>query len=177
MVNLTTLPRRVIVTGSSGSGKTAYCQQVIAAAKFAGWHIAGLLSPPRFAGGQKTGIFALDLTSGATRLLASCVPDEINGVRFGKWMFDADVLAWGNDLLLNLPACDLLVVDEIGPMEFDLQQGWPASLNAISDPLAEITLATVRPAYLQQLQAMWAKSTTLYVEAQISHFNKRPNSA
>ncbi len=75
-------------------------------------------------------------------------------------MFDADVLAWGNDLLLNLPACDLLVVDEIGPMEFDLQQGWPASLNAISDPLAEITLATVRPAYLQQLQAMWAKSTT-----------------
>ncbi len=129
----------MIVTGSSRSGKTAYCQQVIAAAKFAGWHVApGLLSPPRFAGGQKTGIFALDLTSGATRLLASCVPDEIKGVRFGKWMFDADVLAWGNDLLLNLPVCDLLVVDEIGPMEFDLQ-GWPASLEAISDPLAEIT--------------------------------------
>lgn len=164
MVNLTTLPRRLIVTGLSGSGKTTYCQQVIAVAKSAGWRTAGILSPPRFENGRKTGIFALDLASGATRLLASCLPDEINSMRFGKWMFDADALAWGNRLLLNLPACDLLVVDEIGPMEFDLQQGWPACFNAISHPLAAITLATVRPAYLPQLQTIWTASVTLHIE-------------
>ncbi|GAK55221.1 ATPase [Candidatus Vecturithrix granuli] len=168
MVNLATLPRRLIVTGLSGSGKTMYCQQVIAAAKSAGWRIAGILSPPRFAEGQKTGIFAVDLASGATRLLASCVPvpDEIKGVRFGKWVFDRDALAWGNELLFNLPASDLLVVDEIGPLEFDLQQGWPVCFQAISRPFAAITLATVRPAYLPQLQTFWRESVTLHVETQ-----------
>lgn len=154
------------MTGLSGSGKTTYCQQVIAAAKAAGWRIAGILSPPRFADGQKTGIFAIDLASGTTRLLASCIPDEIKGVRFGKWVFDGDALAWGNDLLLNLPACELLVVDEIGPLEFDSQQGWPACFQAIARPLTANTLATVRPAYLQQLQALWRESVTLHVETQ-----------
>lgn len=158
------LPRRLIVTGLSGAGKTTYCQHVIAVAKSAGWRTAGILSPPRFADGQKTGIFAVELASGATRLLASCVPDEIKGMRFGKWVFDSDTLAWGNNLLLNLPACELLVVDEIGPLEFDSQQGWPACFDAISHPLAVITLTTVRPSYLQQLQTFWRESVTLHVE-------------
>ena len=151
---------------AKSAGKTTYCQQVITAAKAAGWRIAGILSPPRFADGQKTGIFALDLASGATRLLASCVPDELEGVRFGKWVFDGDALAWGNELLRNLPACELLVVDEIGPLEFDWQQGWPACFDAILRPFAGITLATVRPAYLPQLQTFWRESVTLHVEAQ-----------
>ena len=94
MVNLTDLPKRVIITGLFGAGKTTYCQQVIEAAKFAGWHIAGILSPPRFQDGHKTGIFVIDLFSGEKRLLASCIPGEIGGLRFGKWDFDADTLEW-----------------------------------------------------------------------------------
>lgn len=166
MVNLNALPKRVIITGVSGAGKTTYCQQVIEAATAAGWRMAGILSLPRFQDGRKTGIFVVDLVSREKRLLASCLPDEIAGMRFGKWDFDTAVLDWGNDLLRNVPACDLLVVDEIGPLEFDCQQGWSSCFQAISIRVEGVTLATVRPSYLQKLQTIWPASITLHVETQ-----------
>lgn len=166
MVNLNTLPKRLIISGISGAGKTRYCQQVIEAARAAGWQIAGILSPPRFEAGEKTGMFVIDLLSGEKRLLASCISGEICGLRFGKWDFDSAVLDWGNALLRNVPACDLLVVDEIGPLEFDCQQGWSSCFLVLANRQDGLTLATVRPSYLQKLQALWPESVTLHVDKQ-----------
>lgn len=163
MVNLATLPQRLIVTGASESGKTSFCQQVIEAAHAIEWQVAGLLSLPRSENGQKTGIVALDLSSGEKRLLASCQPGEIAGLPFGKWMFDTQTLAWGNDVLEHASPCDLLVIDEIGPLEFDLQHGWRACFQVLLRQIDGIVLVTVRPSYLARLQAFWQASVTMNV--------------
>lgn len=163
MVDVTSLPHRLIVTGPSGSGKTTFCQQVVASARAAGWQVAGLLSLPCFEDGQKTGISACDLSSGEQRLLASCRPNEIQGLSFGQWTFDPQTLAWGNAVLEGLPLCDLVIVDELGPLEFDLQQGWTAGLQVLSCSPGGITLATIRPSHLARLQALWPESVTFSI--------------
>lgn len=168
MVNLATLPKRLIVTGASGTGKTSFCQQVIEAANVIGWQVAGLLSLPRFEAGQKTGIFALDLSSGEKRLLASCQPGEIAGLPFGKWMFDIHTLAWGNAVLERVPLCDVLVIDEIGPLEFDVHHGWTVCFQILLRQTKGIVLVTVRPSYLARLQALWRGSVSMHVGTDIT---------
>ncbi len=122
-----------------------------------------MLSLPRFEAGRKTGIVALDLSSGEQRLLASRQPAEIAGLPFGQWTFAPTTLTWGNAVLEHLPPCDLLIVDELGPLEFDLHQGWTAGLQALLRPTHDQAMATVRPAYLARLQASWPDSIALDV--------------
>ena len=102
--------------------------------------VAGLLSPAVMQDGQKTGIFLEDLNSGEQRLLAiDPLTPHANFVRasspfgrgesvhtfpVGKWLFDPQVLRWGNAVLASCPPCDLLIVDELGPLEFNVGKGW-----------------------------------------------------
>ena len=169
MVNLTTLPPRLIVTGASGTGKTTFCQRVVDAADAAGRQVAGLLSLPRFEGGQKTGIVVLNVSSGKKRLLASNRYNEIPGLSLGQWTFDVDTLKWGNDALEHLPSYDVVIVDELGPLEFERQQGWTAGFQVLLGHTKGIALATIRPSLLARLQAFWPGSVTMYVGDSISH--------
>ena len=122
-----------------------------------------MLSLPRFEAGQKTGIVALDLYRGEKRLLASRQPDEIMGLSFGQWTFDRHTLAWGNHVLEHVPPCDLLIIDEIGPLEFDLHNGWISGFQVVLRHTDGIGLVTVRPSYLARLQAFWPDSVTINV--------------
>lgn len=122
--------RLIVLTGPRGAGKTTVCQSLIAQARAAGWSVAGLLSPALFADGVKTGIQAQALLTDETRLLAQAVADgpEIGNdsahLRFGRWLFDRAVLDWGNEVLAAATPCDLLIVDELGPLELLHGSGW-----------------------------------------------------
>lgn len=172
MVDVTRFSPRLIVTGPSGAGKTTFCQQVVASARAAGWQMAGLLSLPRFEDGRKTGIIACDLFSGEQRLLASCRPNELRGLTFGQWNFDSQALAWGNAVLEDVPLCDLLIVDELGPLEFDVQQGWTSGFQILARHTDGIVLAAIRPSLLARLQAFWPNSVILDVRQPHEHMRQ-----
>lgn len=173
MVNFTSLPKRLIVSGASGAGKTTACQHLLVQMQAAGGRISGILSPPRFEEGRKTGIFARNLHSGEQRLLASCLPGEIDGLRFGQWYFDRTVLEWGNAALAAAPLTDLLLIDELGPLEFDWQQGWTAAFDLLARPAAGIMIVTVRPACLEPLHDLWPHSVARSVE-ELRQFDLTP---
>src|SRR5690606_4290421 len=59
-----------LITGSSGAGKTTWCQQWVMAAQASSWRVGGLLSCPVMEGGEKVAIDLVDLTSGTRRPLA-----------------------------------------------------------------------------------------------------------
>lgn len=46
------------------------------------------------------------------------------------WCFEAAALAWGDAVLQNTPACDLLLIDELGPLEFRGEGGFSHGLAA-----------------------------------------------
>jgi nucleoside-triphosphatase THEP1 len=135
----------LVVTGWRGVGKTTYCQKAVEQYQKAGLKVSGLLSPGRFENGQKNGIFAIDLSSHESRLAASLIPGEMNGLRFGPWTFDANVFEWGNQRLLQMTSSDVLVIDELGYLEFDLKTGWSASFELLHRKKYQLAIVVIRP--------------------------------
>ncbi len=132
-----------------GAGKTTFCRALVEEARAAGCEVAGLLSPALFEGGVKTGIMAQDLRSGEARVLARAegavpLPPSFD-LPLGGWLFDRAVLAWGDQLLAGDLRCDLLVVDELGPLELLHGTGWVNALEALRRPGYRWAVAVVRP--------------------------------
>ncbi|HQL80356.1 MAG TPA: nucleoside-triphosphatase [Verrucomicrobiota bacterium] len=137
MHNQPVIPRAdlILLTGRRGAGKTRTLMRLVEEAKQAGLTVFGLLSPAEVRQRRKVRLDALAAHSGARRPLASRVAGELRGPRLGDWTFDSETLAWGNALLAQTPPCDLFVLDELGPLEFDLRQGWSAAFDLLAKPL------------------------------------------
>lgn len=138
-----------VVTGGRGVGKTTWCQRAVNGYRQGGLTVGGLLSPGRFDGRQKTGFFAVDLASRASHLAASALPGEIDGLRLGPWTFDPGIFTWGNACLAQAATADVLVIDELGPLEFERQTGWLASFDVLRGRQYRLALVVIRPECLE----------------------------
>ena len=98
----------------------------------------------------------MDLRGGETRALArrrdagEAAPGERR-----RWVFDEAVLAWGDARLAAATPCDLLVVDELGPLELDEGRGWTAGIAAVDSGDYGAAIVVVRPALLERARARW----------------------
>ena len=141
-----------IVTGWRGSGKTTFCSEMLKTARLAGWDTAGLLSPAVFQDGKKDSIWAEEIRSGEKRLLAAAHPQTETNLAFGDWYFDQKTLEWGNLVLKSSVPCDLLMIDELGPLEFKLSLGWVSALEVIKTAQFRLALVVIRPELLETAQ-------------------------
>ncbi len=149
--------RLILITGPIGAGKTAFCLAAVDWAHAHDWRVAGLVSPPVFENGVKIGIDAVDLRGGQRRRLARLrTGADDAAIATSGWSFDPEALQWGNEVLRDAPPCDLLVVDELGPLEFERGQGWTAGLSALDSRLYRLELATIRPELLAQARRRWS---------------------
>lgn len=144
----------VVLTGGRGAGKTTTCRRRVEAARLADWDAGGVISPARFEGGGKTGIWAEDLRTGERRLLASRVSGELTGHRLGPWTFDLQALEWGNQVITAAPPCDLLVIDELGPLEFNQNMGWDASFEVLRSQNYALAIVVIRPECIKAFSDM-----------------------
>ncbi|MBN1427024.1 MAG: hypothetical protein JXB07_01485 [Anaerolineae bacterium] len=134
-----------MITGPRRAGKTSLCRDIAEAARQAGWDIAGLLSPAQIEQGVKTGILAEDLRMGESRRLASAERRSPEDVLLGNWYFDQQTLTWGNCVLADSSPCDLLIVDELGPLELRRRQGWLTALEVLHRGGYRVALVVIRP--------------------------------
>ncbi len=139
-----------LLTGPSGSGKTTWCLRAWGVARAAGLDVRGVLSPGRYdAMGIKTGIDLLDPVTGERWELATrTAPDPRTG---RAWRFSATALARGAALLAASGACDLLIVDELGPLELQEQGGWANAVEVLRAAAYRRALVVVRPDLRQVL--------------------------
>lgn len=170
-------PVRVIVTGEVGSGKTQACAASAVRLRGIGWEIAGVLSPGVWEGDQKVAIDAQDLRSGEARRLAERdrLGHDVQGPATAGWRFYAETIAWCNSLLSGAIDCDLLVVDELGPLEFESGEGLVQGMQAFDDGRFRLGLVVVRPRFLRAAQRRWPTTQVLTlggldgVPAQVKH--------
>ena len=115
-------PRQVLqliwlVTGPPGLGKSTLVSKVVLRLKSAGVIVGGCTTVEKRTGGARTGFEVRDLTSGRIGELSSV--DTKFGPRVGRYRVNltdlARVGAAGVDAAAS--ASELIVIDEVGPME------------------------------------------------------------
>ncbi len=150
-------PRSVtLLSGASGSGKTTICLYVISAAQQAGKDVRGLVTPGRYAAdGVRTGIDLVDPATGQRWPMADRALDDQDTGR--RWRFRPDALARGSALLQASRGCDLLVIDEIGPLELLEGGGWVCALDVLQAGLYRQALVVVRPSLTELLISLLPK--------------------
>jgi len=163
----------VLLTGERGVGKTHLCQRVVREVLEQGYSCAGVLSPPVIVDGDKVGISLVDAASGAKRALATA--DRAPGkVRWGKYRFVPSTLEWGVSLLSRATPCDLLVVDELGPLELELGQGLVEALHVLSEGDYSLALVVVRPELVEFVDHRLEGQQTRVIEVTLQNRDRLP---
>jgi nucleoside-triphosphatase len=160
--------RICIITGPLLAGKTHFCNWLIDQARAKGYILAGIICPPIFTDQQKTGISIEDIKTHHRKTLAIIRTNETKGILTDHWVFDEEVMAWGNQILANTEGCDLLLVDELGPLEFDRQQGWQNGLHAIDQGSYKIAVVVIRPALVDKAIERWPHAQVIEIAPELS---------
>ena len=111
------LKRVLLLTGSPGVGKTTLLLKVLDILRAKGYSIGGMVSREVRSGGARIGFEILDLVSGKKGWLAHI--NQKTGPQIGKYRVNLeDLNNIGVEAVLKaVRSCDVIAVDEIGPME------------------------------------------------------------
>ncbi len=142
-----------LLTGSIGIGKTTLCQHLAALLRERGLKPAGILAPSLIdAQGRKRGIRLLRVETGEERVVAR-TDEDLRGPRTDRYAFNADVMAWGLSCLREALAgdCDLVFIDEIGPLELLRDEGLAPVLEDLQELDQPHVLIVVRDALVEML--------------------------
>lgn len=144
----------LVISGWRGVGKTSFCMQAVEKMKQQGSSVAGILSPARFEGSVKTGIYSVKITNGESRLAASTMSGEIDGFRLGPYYFDQSVITWADNCIREIVECDVLVIDELGYLEFDSHAGLFSSFEKLKEKCYHLALVVIRPERIEAFRQM-----------------------
>ena len=156
----------LILTGEIEAGKTTLCTQVADLAQEQGVDLAGVISPPVFRDEQKVAIDIIDLRSGERRRLAECTGGENRGPRTRRWHFYQETVSWGNQVLRSAVPCQLLIVDELGPLELERGEGWMDALEVLDRGEYQQSLVVIRAHLVEAVRSRWPG-------CEIFHFSSR----
>ncbi|MFO8035592.1 MAG: nucleoside-triphosphatase [Anaerolineales bacterium] len=155
--------QRWIITGEIGAGKTLFCMEIVELARQAGLSLGGLISPGVFEDGRKVGINVVDLKGQQTCRLANPRKEGVSGPSTKGWSFVEGSVAWGNRVLAQAVPCDILIIDELGPLEFERGEGWVKGLTILDEGDFEVGLVVIRPHLLDQALERWPDAQTIEI--------------
>lgn len=156
-----------VITAPRGQGKTDFLRQYVNHEVARGRSVGGILAPVVFQGRDRVGYDMVDLRTDSRRSLVRgrqrLGPD---GSYSDRWEFNEEMFAVGNDAILRSlrEGLDVMVIDEVGPLECD-GRGWaPAFACCLEEMGADQELAiTVRPSLVEVLpqhfpSALWERA-------------------
>lgn len=158
---------KIIITGESGSGKTQFCAWVVNSLRQGDLQrvdIRGILSPALMRRRVKAGIQAVNLLTYEHKNLAEPNDGDDGPISTKRWSFDPRVIAWCNAVLSEATPCDVLVIDELGPLEFESSEGFLAGLEAVERGEYKLALIVVRPHLIDLAMERWPDARVLNVE-------------
>jgi len=164
----------IILSAEKGSGKTTALIRLLEKLKTLNLHTRGVLSPPVEVNGNKAAIDLMDANTGLRKRLAVPATEENPEPSGLHWRFDSGTLDWGNRLLADAVPCDILFVDELGPLEFYRGEGLMKGFFALDSRRFLVALVTIRPALLEKALARWpdAAVNKVTIEEQSRLVNK-----
>jgi molybdopterin-guanine dinucleotide biosynthesis protein A len=111
----------LLVVGEPGSGKTSWCREYIDRRRRSGSSVGGILSPAIEKQGQRVGSNALDLLTGQEVPFArvSRYRSFQGGEKIGDYTISRKGISFACRAIKRAveDRCDLVVIDEVGPLE------------------------------------------------------------
>lgn len=126
--------RILLLTGSPGVGKTSVLLRIVESLKAKGYSVGGMVSREILVGSGRVGFEILDLGTGRKGWLAHV--SEKQGPRVGRYRVKlGDLDSIGLEAITNaVTSSDVIIIDEIGPMELCSQKFKEAIRRAAESP-------------------------------------------
>ncbi|MEM3891315.1 MAG: NTPase [Nitrososphaerales archaeon] len=144
-----------LLTGEPGSGKTTTIMKIVNTVRAKGYSIGGVVSLEKRVKGIRMGFDIVDLLSGNRVILASV--EQKMGPRVGKYRVNLKGLSdlAAKALIEAAQRCDLIVCDEIGPMEMASPEFRKAVKEAVSSgkPIIGVIHKHLRDPLADELRA------------------------
>lgn len=156
------------MTGERGIGKTTICREAIALARAKGYECGGVLTLARDDIRE-----VCDVRSGDTRRLTQELGME-RAVIQGRFRFNPNTLRWGRRVLERSVPCDLLVVDELGPLEIERDQGWAGAFDLLRCGGFEMAVVVIRPELVAPAQSRLPDFATTILGATLENRDSLP---
>ncbi len=156
----------ILLSGVVESGKTTLCLKLLDQFAKHGVDIKGVICPPVFDDGVKTGINLLNPATGEQQKLAVLRNGQTQGVFTDRWLFVENTLEWGNLILKSATPCDVLFIDELGPLEFERGGGWQNGLKAIDSREYALAIIVIRPSLIKSACQRWPNAEVMTVTRQ-----------
>ena len=141
-----------ILSGPIHSGKSTGLRRLMTELRRSGRTLAGLTTEDRF--GER---WTVDVATGHAWLLArprSTAPDA-SGPVTPRYAFADEGFAHAESVLRAAIPADVLVIDELGPLEFLRNEGWVAALKILDERQFEEAIVVIRETLLDVALARW----------------------
>lgn len=145
---------RLLVVGEPRSGKTSWCREYIEGQRKCGCSVGGVLSSPIEKQGQRIGFDVIDLLTGKQAPFARL--SRLERFKAGEAVGDYTISRRGISFARRAieraveSRCDLVVIDEVGPLELGGKGLMPAVELALASPVN--VLIVVRASLREALQ-------------------------
>lgn len=153
----------ILLTGTRQVGKTSLLRRIVQDLKARDLDIAGVISPAVFEGGEKTAIDLVDISRGESRRMAEKRKEDSSGIITDRWGFDSAVLDWGDSVLASVNACDVLVIDELGPLEFERGLGLQHGLTTVENAEYRLAIVVIRPELIESVLMRWPGASVIEI--------------
>lgn len=142
----------ILLTGQKKVGKTEICRKVVKTVFKHGYRPRGIITLPLYNGDVEIGLEALNVEN-FEKWVLSRTDKDLGGPKVGQHSFDREGLAKAVTTLREAirKGCDLLVIDEVGPLELMLDKGFTPILEKLPSQGVRHTLLVVRSTLLQNL--------------------------
>jgi nucleoside-triphosphatase THEP1 len=145
---------RLLVVGEPRSGKTTWCREYIDRRRQCGFAVGGILSPATEKQRQRIGFNVIDLLTGKEVPFARLSPYRSfkGGEVVGDYTISRDGISFACGAIRRAveSRCDLVVIDEVGPLELGGKGLMPAAELALAS--AVDVLIVVRSSLKEALQ-------------------------
>ena len=125
--------RVLIITGEINSGKTSAVEKLIFLLQSAGKKTCGVYSRGILKDNKKIGFEIVDIKSGRAKQIASVHAESNFNVSQGRYFFNVDIFDEYNKIIMNSFDEDVIIIDEIGPLELKDGGFFPLIQNCLAN--------------------------------------------